>query len=213
MIALSLEKAFIDFLYDNLSSNEIEFAFSVPPGAIVLRGSARELFRHRHVALWHRFLVEEFPKYVRKVVLLLPCSRVKPYRLSPTHRIALSRISKSGALNEISLLALSEPMVLVPSELDIYYPFANYDLPPQSLDRESREIMVEILSSVLDEISWKIKALVATLPSIHESILREALEALSISVKTEIIPYGSRAFKSVAKACEIAIEIAKNFGR
>jgi len=207
----SVVEAYIEFLYRNLDEDEIEEVFNIPPGKIVLRGSPEELFNHRHVALWHRFLVSELPNYLEKVVLILPCSRTKPYSLSPTYRIALATLRREGALGKISILALSEPMVLVPLELDAYYPFANYELPPTALSDRDREYMAQIISRVLTASKNKVRRVVAALPKLHEKVMRMAARGTSVSI--DIVPYGRRAFESVAKAATLAAHLAKNYER
>jgi len=206
----SVVEAYIDFLYRALGSKEASRVLEIEPGRIVLRGSARELFTHPHVVLWHRFVVEELPKHVSRVVLLLPCSSIKPYSLSPTHRIAMSRLSRRGVLERVSVLVLSEPMVLVPIELDVYYPFANYDLPPRALDDESRRTMVMILARALERMRERVCTIVATLPRAHLAVFREACAIARVRDRVREVPYGALAFRSVALAADLAAEAVAN---
>ena len=193
---------YIDYLYRELDTKVVEKLMSVPPGTIILRSSVDgELFRHPHVVLWHKFLLEHFTPEPKPLALILPCTSIKPYRLSPTHRIADSRLARLGLENTVSVYVISEPMVLVPRELDIYYPFANYDYPPKHLDPESREIFVEILSKVLRKLRVH-RAIVAVLPQHHRSILLEALTRVDEKIAIDIVPYGRKAFNTISKAVD-----------
>jgi len=206
---LDIVSCYLSYMQRNLPEEE-RWVLNVEPGTVVLSGGS-ELFNHRHVVLWHRFLINYLPKFVKKIVLLLPCSRVKPYRESPTHRIAWSRISRAGVQDKVSILVLSEPMILVPRELDTLYPFANYELPPQALDDEGRDLMAGILRKALEALSRNVVVIVATLPRAHQEVFERASRGLSIDIV--LVPYGRKAFRSIALASDIVIEIAKRFGR
>lgn len=206
---MDIVSCYLSYMQRNLPEEE-RWVLNVEPGTVVLSGGS-ELFNHRHVVLWHRFLINYLPKFVKKIVLLLPCSRVKPYRESPTHRIAWSRISRAGVQDKVSILVLSEPMILVPRELDTLYPFANYELPPQALDDEGRDLMAGILRKALEALSRNVVVIVATLPRAHQEVFERASRGLSIDIV--LVPYGRKAFRSIALASDIVIEIAKRFGR
>ena len=200
---------YIDFLYRELGVEVVEKLMSVPPGVIILRSSVDgDLFKHPHVALWHRFLLEYFTPEPKPLALILPCTGVKPYRLSPTHRIADSRIARLGLESVVSIYVISEPMVLVPRELDIYYPFANYDYPPNHLSLESRRIFVDILSRVIRKLRIH-RAIVAVLPQHHRSILLEALERAGEKMAIEIVPYGRKAFNTISRAVDMLYKLSK----
>ena len=65
------------------------------------------------------------PEHQRQVLLLLPCSAVKPYRTSQSHRRFL-RVIGSDAVHQVIVTA---PLGLVPRELEEIWPAANYDIP------------------------------------------------------------------------------------
>ena len=199
---------YIDYLYRELDAKVIEKLMSVPPGTIVLRSSVNgDLFKHPHVVLWHRFLLEHFTPEPKPFALILPCTSIKPYRLSPTHRIADSRLARLGLKDVVSIYVISEPMVLVPRELDIYYPFANYEYPPKHLNLESRRMFVDILSKVLRKLRIH-RAIVAVLPQHHRSILLEALTRVGKEIAIEVIPYGRKAFNTISKAVDMLYRLA-----
>ncbi len=189
-----------------------ENLLSIEPGRIILRNTEKSnLFEHEHVITWHNFLLEIFhSKFTqRRYALILPCSSVKPYRLSPTHQIVEKRLSNSYAHNKIQVYVLSEPMILVPRELDIYYPFANYDYPPKELDQKHRNMFIEILSNVLKKLEYH-KHIVAFLPKHHMNILQNALYGCGQCVDVTIYEYGKKAFQQIKKVVDYLIDLVAN---
>lgn len=65
------------------------------------------------------------PNHQSKVLVLLPCSAQKPYRLSQSHRRFQIAIPTRG-VNEVMVTA---PLGLVPRELEDFWPAAHYDIP------------------------------------------------------------------------------------
>ena len=65
------------------------------------------------------------PNHQSKVMVLLPCSAKKPYRLSQSHRRFKRAISTRG-VNQVMVTA---PLGLVPRELEDFWPAAHYDIP------------------------------------------------------------------------------------
>ncbi|MCS7111491.1 MAG: DUF5591 domain-containing protein, partial [Ignisphaera sp.] len=96
---------------------------------------------------------------------------------------------------------ISEPMVLVPRELDIYYPFANYDYPPKELTERDKEMFVGLLSSVLPKLKNH-KKIIAILPKHHRNIFIAALKLCNNCIEVEIYDYGRKAFRTVKNVVE-----------
>ncbi len=65
------------------------------------------------------------PNHQSEVLLLLPCSATKPYRLSQSHQ----RFSKSINTRGIHEVMVTAPLGLVPRELEDIWPASNYDIP------------------------------------------------------------------------------------
>jgi len=65
------------------------------------------------------------PSHQTKIIVLLPCSAQKPYRLSQSHR-RFQRAIPTRAVNEVMVTA---PLGLVPRELEDFWPAAHYDIP------------------------------------------------------------------------------------
>ena len=76
---------------------------------------------------WERFMTEDYeaPAPVRNVMILLPCSARKPYRLSKSHAQFLRAIASTGC-HEVMM---TSPLGLVPRDLEDVWPAANYDVP------------------------------------------------------------------------------------
>lgn len=76
---------------------------------------------------WERFICERYeaPEHVREVMILLPCSAKKPYRLSKSHGQFLRAINSTGC-HEVMM---TSPLGLVPRDLEDIWPAANYDVP------------------------------------------------------------------------------------
>jgi len=202
------ESLYIDFVYSYGDESYIKSFIDIPPGEIVLRNTEElNLFRHPHVELWHRFLRDIFNPRIclREKALILPCSGIKPYRLSATHRVAESIIDRYGLRDSIQVYILSEPMIIVPRELDIYYPFANYDYPPRELDGFYRDMFIELLSIVIPRLRHY-KKIVAILPKHHKNILLKSIErANGVELDIGIVDYGRKAFESIRKGIELLI--------
>ncbi|MCH1541208.1 MAG: DUF5591 domain-containing protein [Candidatus Poseidonia sp.] len=76
---------------------------------------------------WERFMIEDYeaPEPVRDVMILLPCSARKPYRLSKSHGRFLRAIGGT-ACHEVMM---TSPLGLVPRDLEDVWPASHYDVP------------------------------------------------------------------------------------
>tara|TARA_B110000003_G_scaffold51470_1_gene50558 strand:- start:3064 stop:4848 length:1785 start_codon:yes stop_codon:yes gene_type:complete len=77
------------------------------------------------------------PEHQSKVLVLLPCSATKPYRLSASHK----RFSRSITSNAVHEVMVTAPLGLVPRELEDIWPAGNYDIPVTG-DWDSDELIV-----------------------------------------------------------------------
>ena len=89
---------------------------------------------------WERFMTQgyEAPEKVRDVMIFLPCSARKPYRLSKSHGQFFRAIASTGC-HEVMM---TSPLGLVPRDLEDVWP-ANYDV-PVSGDWSSDELPVYV---------------------------------------------------------------------
>ena len=76
---------------------------------------------------WERYMTHDYtaPPAVQNVMILLPCSARKPYRLSKSHTQFLQAINSTGC-HEVMM---TSPLGLVPRDLEDVWPAANYDVP------------------------------------------------------------------------------------
>ncbi|MFZ0892733.1 MAG: DUF5591 domain-containing protein [Thermoplasmata archaeon] len=79
-------------------------------------------FRHRLIARYR-------PPASKRVLLLVPCSRTKPYRKSHSHRRFAQALESVSARERVHWVSVSSPMGLVPRELEDVFPARNYDIP------------------------------------------------------------------------------------
>jgi archaeosine synthase alpha-subunit len=92
----------------------------------VLRESLRRPEVRRFLA---RFLERYRPPAAKEVLLLLPCSKTKPYRSSPSHRRYLGALAGLEHLARLHIVSVTSPLGLVPRELEDVYPARHYDIP------------------------------------------------------------------------------------
>ena len=76
---------------------------------------------------WQKRIAESHtpPVHQTEILLLLPCSAKKPYRLSASHR----RFRNSITSNRVHQVMVTAPLGLVPRELEDIWPAGNYDIP------------------------------------------------------------------------------------
>ena len=79
------------------------------------------------------------------VLLLLPCSAKKPYSFSRSHKLFIRNIRNRGGVHEV---IVTSPLALVPRELELFYPCANYDIPVSGHWYEDEKTMIK---NCLDE--------------------------------------------------------------
>jgi archaeosine synthase alpha-subunit len=77
----------------------------------------------------HRLIVRYRPPPSKRVLFLLPCSRTKPYRNSPSHRRMARALEALRSRERIHWVSVSSPLGLVPRELEDVFPARNYDIP------------------------------------------------------------------------------------
>tara|TARA_B100000287_G_scaffold73267_1_gene64948 strand:- start:2009 stop:3799 length:1791 start_codon:yes stop_codon:yes gene_type:complete len=104
---------------------------------------------------WTRKISSEYVphKSRQKLLILLPCSAKKPYRISRSHKKYRYEIGNISA-TEISI---TSPLGLVPRELEELWPAANYDVPVTGhWDAEEIMIVENSLSRVLDRVKFEL---------------------------------------------------------
>jgi archaeosine synthase len=115
----------------------------------VLRESHRrpEILRFRS-----RFLRRYQPPPSKRVLVLVPCSKTKPYRNSRSHRAFARAWQDHPAADRLHIVSVTSPLGLVPRELEDVYPARHYDIPVTGTWEEDERIAVlEALRHLLDE--------------------------------------------------------------
>lgn len=90
-------------------------------------GVSDDILHTPEVVSYHeRFRQDLYRKPAGEVLVLLPCSARKPYSLSQSHRKFTSITGEFvGRVHEV---IVTSPLGLVPRELEVFYPAANYDI-------------------------------------------------------------------------------------
>jgi archaeosine synthase alpha-subunit len=89
-----------------------------------------EAHRRPEMVRFRTRLLERYrPPPSKTVLLLVPCSRRKPYRRSRSHRRMLGALEGLRALERVHVVSVSSPIGLVPQELEDVYPARQYDIP------------------------------------------------------------------------------------
>jgi archaeosine synthase alpha-subunit len=85
--------------------------------------------RPEMVRFRQRLLTRYAPPPSKSVLLLVPCSRTKPYRLSRSHRRFYGALEGLFPIERVHVVSVSSPIGLVPRELEDVPPARHYDIP------------------------------------------------------------------------------------
>ncbi|RLF40013.1 MAG: hypothetical protein DRN12_06175 [Thermoplasmata archaeon] len=107
-----------------------------------------------------RFQQRVIDRYIKprnpSILLLLPCSYRKPYSFSPSHRrfnSILQQLDNRYILHEV---IVTSPIGVVPRELELVYPVANYDIPVTGVWSDDEEKMIQgLLKKYLEKNRYK----------------------------------------------------------
>ncbi len=212
---------FFKYYYTNVIRDErrIKFIDTIKPGQIVIikNGKDESPFEHPDVKAYHDFLRYYWKPKTSYFSILMPCTEIKPYRLSTTHKMMLRYVTLLNDMGcKTSLYSISEPMIIVPYEFEEYYPLSNYEFPPKLMENWEKELMADLLSQVIPKIVRSTRyRIVALLPKHHMSILIRALEKIGdnngcIKEKLLLLKYGRLAFRSLKNVYDILVEECKN---
>ncbi len=183
------------------------------PGEIVIRKvPGYPIFEDPIVKLYHEYLSRIWIPRNYDVLIGLPCTGIKPYKKSVTHKMMnayLRRLNDECGVHG-GIVSVSEPMLIVPQEYEELFPLSNYDFPPKLMTKDERNLMIKKISGILPKIISNIKSkIVFVLPRHHYSIVKASLEILetrgnnaSITERVELIGYGRLAFKTMKKVYE-----------
>jgi archaeosine synthase len=123
-----------------------------PVRGYVLRESQRRPEVRRYRA---RFLSRYRPPSSKQVLLLVPCSKTKPYRSSRSHRRIARALDGLEPLSRLHVVSVTSPLGLVPRELEDLPPARHYDIPVTGeWDEDEREAVVAALRHLLSTGSY-----------------------------------------------------------
>jgi archaeosine synthase alpha-subunit len=116
--------------------------------AVAYSGSSTYVLAESHrrpeMVRFRRRLIERYrPPVSKSVLLLVPCSKTKPYRNSRSHRRFLGALEGIAGLERVHVVSVSSPIGLVPRELEDVPPARHYDIPVTGDWSESERAMVE----------------------------------------------------------------------
>ncbi|MBB5253580.1 DUF5591 domain-containing protein [Sulfurisphaera ohwakuensis] len=177
-----------------------------PPlhGERIIKREGEDPFKHPVVRKWYEILLSEW-KSTKPYAILLPCTSIKPYHLSRTHKLAYAIMR--GFEEKVQFYSVSEPMLLVPREYEDCYPFNSYDYPPSMMTKEEREEFVELLAKVLINVRNMHSYIIGILPKHHYSVVKEASEISGININ--LYPYGRLPFKTISEVLNNLKEMMK----
>ena len=102
-----------------------------------------ESFRRPEVRRFReRFLERYRPPPSKEVLLLVPCSRTKPYRMSRTHRRFARALEGLAGLERVHVVSVTSPLGVVPRDLEDVYPARHYDIPVTGEWSEAERVSV-----------------------------------------------------------------------
>lgn len=111
----------------------------------------RESHRRPEILRFRRRLVEQYrPPPSKRVLLLVPCSRTKPYRNSRSHRRFAAALEGLASRERVHIVSVTSPLGLVPRELEDVYPARHYDIPVTGeWDEGERRAVTDALNHLL----------------------------------------------------------------
>lgn len=111
--------------------------------------------KNEDVKKWHRFMAQKYSPKKKDILLIYPCSTVKPYDKSRSYQQLYQHLEKlNGKREKIQIMTISEPFGLVPEEY--YSKFKWYDCPGLFewwCNRYGQEYDVDYLNKSLDLIA------------------------------------------------------------
>lgn len=150
-------------------------------------------FEHQAVREWHRWLVDRWlPEW--PIVLITPCSNVKPYTRSPTSKKIAAMLKRLGLWRSgpfgLDWLYLSDLLILVPYVRAAEYPACCYDLHPDELlrSREHYGMVVRLLSNLIAR-KLHTATVILFLPKRHLRIWVDAYSRARLRPRVVQVPY------------------------
>ncbi len=102
--------------------------------------------------------VERFRRRIRErytppkadILVILPCSAKKPYRISKSHRFFQRALDDTGIRYRIHEVMVTSPLGMVPRELEELYPARSYDVPVTGMwTKDEEQIIREQVEAIV----------------------------------------------------------------
>ncbi|MHA1616230.1 MAG: DUF5591 domain-containing protein [Candidatus Njordarchaeales archaeon] len=172
-------------LWGRTDHNEICSYIFAEPGDILLKGD--NLFTHPLIRIYHEYLLEIWRPIPFPIALYLPCSKHKPYSRSFMQLKIRRMLHKRELSKYVQVYIVSEPLVLVPAQIETLFPAAHYDYPPEKVSEDEKNIYVTLLRKILRRLENVHRTHVYSLPRFHKMIFLKAVE--NRSEKYLYVPY------------------------
>lgn len=168
---------------DRLLADRLEEGTSLL-GSAVRTYVLRESFRRPEVARFRRRLLERYrPPPSKQVLLLVPCSKTKPYRNSRSHRRFAQALGEMPRWERVHTVSVTSPLGVVPRELEDLPPARHYDIPVTGeWDESEREAVVAGVAHLVRTGGYR--SIVVHLDPIEYGFLRAAIPEAGSTVWT-----------------------------
>jgi archaeosine synthase len=148
----------------------------------------KESYNRPEIKRFQQRLINNYKKPKdTKILLLLPCSAKKPYSFSKSHKKFRQIIKNIENHNIIHEMIITSPLGLVPRDLELVYPAANYDIPVTGeWDNDEKKIISSLLKKYL--LINKYDKIISFLPSnISKVILESNIKFIDTNVINSMI--------------------------
>jgi len=187
---LKIVHDYIDDIKIEIDFNNFNFTPRFPKELrIKISGVGCDIVKHPYFEVWQDY-IQRFYKVPegKEYVLFVPCTYVKPYRRSVTHRRILSAVFRSGKYRKVEIVVVSTPGV-IPYELHDQYPFESYDWPEWLETPEIMRCYVEVtkdrVKRFVENCCKNVKLFIAYFHKNSETLqaIREAFRELEMEDK------------------------------
>lgn len=141
---------------DSLNPNPIASIQTLRKDSKLICSGSLSYYESQIIAFREKIKKNAFPPSNTLISVLLPCSMVKPYSSSKSHRnfIKLMRDALGPDYNVVSQAVVTSPLGLVPRELETLYPASNYDISVTgSWDQEEIMLTSDAIKSWIQKFS------------------------------------------------------------
>lgn len=134
-----------------------------------------EALNQASVERFRRRVADQYrPPETADILVLLPCSARKPYKISKTHRYFQKALDDSGVRHRVHEVMITSPLGIVPRDLEDCYPANKYDVPVTGhWSRDEEAVIQEQIAHLL--LNHDYKHVIAHVPESTYLFLRDIL--------------------------------------